>query len=762
MAGFIPRLSRGNVEKMTHIFGIRHHGPGSAKSLLKSLRDVQPDILLVEGPADATEMLPWLAHQDMQPPVALLVYRPDNPKRAGFFPFAIFSPEWQGIQYALRQNIPVRFMDLPQGYFLVTETKLAMPDGSVMETLAHAAGYKHYEQYWNALVEQRQDDDELFTGVLEMMVALRDEAAKNSEAHQPQLNPEELEGERLAEAREAYMRQSIREAQQEGFKKIAVICGAWHSPALQVEKYNASIDTKLIESLPTTEVEAAWVPWSYSRLASWQGYGAGIQSPGWYHHLWETNNSDRGSIGWLTGVSQLLRDEGFDTSSAHIIETVRLAESLAAIRGLVAPGLAELSEATQTVMCFGDAVPLQLIQKKLIVGERFGSTPPDSPVVPLQRDLLAEQRRLKLRPELAKGTLTLDLRNEIHLEQSHLLHRLKLLNISWGQVLPVRGKGGTYREVWNMQWLPEYTLRVIEANVWGNTVTDAAQSYARELATGAKNLATLTQLLDAVILADLTDVLPDVMRRIEDEAAQGRDILHMIDALQPLVRVLRYGSVRQTDKTMLQQVVDGLITRICVVLPMTCASMNNEAAGDMLERVNAMQNVITTLQHKEHRDNWQQVLKTLVDMPNAHGLLAGRSCRILLESKVFTSADTMQRLERALFLSPVASRTIEELLRTAFWLEGFLKGSGLLLIHDEVLWQLIDNWIERVNGEQFVEVLPLLRRTFSGFNENIRQQLSERVKTGEIKASEVVPTEFNQQQAEKILPLLRQLLGIKS
>jgi hypothetical protein len=133
----------------------------------------------------------------------------------------------------------------------------------------------------------------------------------------------------------------------------------------------------------------------------------------------------------------------------------------------------------------------------------------------------------------------------------------------------------------------------------------------------------------------------------------------------------------------------------------------------------------------------------------------------LLESKLFTSSDTMQRLERAMFLSPISTRTIEELLKTAFWLEGFLKGSGLLLIHDETLWKLIDAWVEGVNPEQFIEILPLLRRTFSGFNQNIRQQLSERVKHGEVTEPSVVTTEFNHQQAEKVLPLVMQLLGVK-
>jgi hypothetical protein len=76
----------------TSIFGIRHHGPGSARSLRLALEELQPDCVLVEGPPDAEGVLPLLAHPDMKPPVALLVYKPDDPKRAVYYPFAIFSP----------------------------------------------------------------------------------------------------------------------------------------------------------------------------------------------------------------------------------------------------------------------------------------------------------------------------------------------------------------------------------------------------------------------------------------------------------------------------------------------------------------------------------------------------------------------------------------------------------------------------------------------------------------------------------------------
>lgn len=35
------------TEQTVHLFGIRHHGPGCARSLRKALETLQPDCLLV-------------------------------------------------------------------------------------------------------------------------------------------------------------------------------------------------------------------------------------------------------------------------------------------------------------------------------------------------------------------------------------------------------------------------------------------------------------------------------------------------------------------------------------------------------------------------------------------------------------------------------------------------------------------------------------------------------------------------------------------
>jgi hypothetical protein len=99
-----------------HIFGIRHHGPGSARSVLQALEELQPDVILIEGPPDANDFIPFIGHPDMHPPIALLVYSADEPKYAAYYPFAQFSPEYQAIRFALDNAITVRFMDLPVGH----------------------------------------------------------------------------------------------------------------------------------------------------------------------------------------------------------------------------------------------------------------------------------------------------------------------------------------------------------------------------------------------------------------------------------------------------------------------------------------------------------------------------------------------------------------------------------------------------------------------------------------------------------------------
>lgn len=753
------------MAEQVHIFGIRHHGPGSARSLLRALETLQPDCILVEGPPDAQEVIQFAIHEEMKPPVAILVYRPDVPKDAVYYPFAEFSPEWQAIRFGVAAGTPVRFIDLPQAIRLAEEKKVddepdATPDEPAPKPLddpppetnvrqdplrwiAEAAGYSDSERWWEHQFEERRDANEAFAAVLELMTALRAEAEKE----QPS-NPLEM-------AREAHMRQMIRAAQKEGFARIAVIVGAWHAPALAVMP-SAKHDADILKGRDKVKVAATWVPWTHGRLSFWTGYGAGIESPGYYEELWRTQKPGERGLRWLTRVAHLMRAEQLEGSTASIIEAVRLADTLAAIRGRPVPGLVEFNEAARSVFCFGDDLPLRLIERRLIVGERLGEVPDATPMVPLQSDLRREQKRLRLPPEADERTLELDLRKPNDLDRSRVLHRLAMLGIAWGKAAQAAGKG-TFKEAWRLRWEPEFEVKLIESAVWGNSVAGAASGKAIAASLDG-GLPELSALVEKALLADLPDALDAVMHALNERAAVSSDTGLLMDALPPLANVSRYGNVRQSDTALISTVMDGLIARICVGVSAACASLGEDAATEMKGRIESTDAAIRLVQHESHLADWTSALARLTTLPNIHGLVTGRATRLLFDDGKLPAEEVARHLSLALSR---ANNPVE----AAAWIEGFLSGSGMLLLHQNALWSLIDNWLASLTGEHFQEMLPLLRRTFGAFQRPERVQLLERAKAGAGAAASQSASagdeSVNVERARLVLPTVACILGIE-
>ena len=429
------------------VLGIRHHGPGSARAVLTALEDLQPDRVLIEGPPEADALVPLVADPDLVPPVALLAYRNDTPAAAAFWPFAVFSPEWQALTWSARHQVPVGFMDLPAAVLLADRAepdRQPRPKPSVrtdpIAVLAEVAGYDDPERWWEDVIENRRDGDP-FDAVADAMTAVRSD--------RPETDQRTLQ-------REAHMRKTLRSAQKAGARRIAVVCGAWHAPALTGKLPTVSADTALLRGLPTAKVTATWVPWTHSRLAFSSGYGAGVDSPGWYRHLF--TDTEHGLERWMTRSAGVLRQHDLPTSTAHVIEAVRLARALAQLRGRPEPGLTEVTDATRAVLCEGSETAVGFILRDAVVGEELGRVPDSAPMVPLEADLRATAKSLRLKYEPTAKEITLDLRHQNDLRRSHLWWRLRILGIDWASPAEVAGTG-TFKEGWTLAWRPELSVR---------------------------------------------------------------------------------------------------------------------------------------------------------------------------------------------------------------------------------------------------------------------------------------------------------------
>ncbi|MEU3525389.1 DUF5682 family protein [Streptomyces sp. NPDC038707] len=838
------------------LLGVRHHGPGSARAVRAALEAARPAVVLIEGPPEADALIPLAADPDLRPPVALLAHAVDEPGRSAFWPFAEFSPEWVAIRWALDHGVPARFIDLPATHTLAwgenaegagsdgggagpdgtgagSRTKVVAPDGGdagaggggdspsdgsgagpgdretgpggrrfgpgdaeevrvdPLAVLAEAAGYDDPERWWEDVVEHRgpgaDDPFAPFAAVEEAMTALRERYGA---------------GGRRDLVREAHMRLRLRAARKECGHAVAVVCGAWHVPALR-ERTTVTADRALLRGLPKVKTDVTWVPWTHRRLARTAGYGAGIDSPGWYEHLFQA--PDRPVERWLTKVAGLLRAEDRIVSSAHVIEAVRLAETLAVLRGRPLPGLGETTDAVRAVLCEGSDVPLALVRDRLVVGDALGEVPESAPAVPLQRDLARQQRSLRLKPEALERDLELDLRGDTDAGRSRLLHRLRLLGVGWGEPARSRGGTGTFRETWRLRWEPELSVRVAEAGVWGTTVQAAARAKAEADAAAAHALADVTALAEQCLLAGLPEALPVVMRVLADRAALDTDVGHLAQALPALVRSLRYGDVRGTDTGALAGVAAGLAERVFVGLPPACAALDADAAEEMRGHVDAVHTAVGLLTESltatggegagggdgrasratgepltgeplgggrsadGHsaggglRDRWRTVLRTLSLRETAPGVIRGRAVRLLLDDGALRPEEAARLM--GLALSPGTPPAV-----AAAWVEGFAGGGGgLLLVHDERLLGLLDTWLTGVPADAFTDVLPLLRRTFAAYEPGVRRTLGELVRRGPgdrpggAAQGAAVPgfaAEPDTARADAVLPVLRLLLGL--
>ncbi len=774
-------------DDQVYLLGIRHHGPGCAHALNNALEEIQPDLVLLEGAVELEQGWQLMAEDGMQPPVAQLIYDPKDPSRASFYPWGEFSPEWQAMAYCHRQQVPLQMMDLPAGieFELQAQREQLTEDAeqeshnleldsdqatkeddqaeaaqsssdlqaifeSPLDRVVKAAGYSDSESWWDATVEHQQGGLETFAAIAELMTSARDaEQEKQAQAKLEEVSQPDHD---RTELREAHMRKMLRAARKT-HQRIAVVCGAWHVPALAAN-VKVKDDNALLKGLKKRKVEVAWVPYTFERFGFRSGYRAGIDSPGWYQHLYQhlPEGSDTLTINWMIKIAHLLREQGYGCSSAHVIEAVRLAQQLAKLRGLSIPSLGETMDAAKAVMTEGEPAPLKVIHRDLIVGNKLGFIPESVPQLPIEQDLMALIKRLRLKQDAKIQPLTLDLRKDSGLQRSQLLHQLNLLGIGWGQPLGNSGTG-TFKEEWTLQWQPEFSLALIDASTLGNTIAAAAKAAIQKRIQQADSVTELAKLLDMIQLTDLQSAIPTALERLKSMAAVSADLQDLMQALLPLVQVSRYGSVRKVSSDGIEQILASMIIRICNGLASACVSLDQDAAYNMLKAMDLAHSAINMLEQEDFTQRWQTALIELLEHSACHPVLQGRCARILYDSDQLDA----EQLSHEFRLTLSEGNEVSE---AAAWLEGLLLNGAVLLLFDNKLFEMIDAWINQLAPEDFTRVLPLVRRAFATFSAMELNQLAGQIRFGNNNQKALAMTQ-DSELAQQALASIADVMGLQ-
>jgi hypothetical protein len=725
-----------------HVFGVRHLSPGGAWHLRATLDAVRPKVVLIEGLTDADALIPDLTRSGTRPPVAILAYTDTVPVRTLVYPLATYSPEYQALVWAKENRATVEFIDLPSDIFLglqdVEMERLAKerekaeqadrpaspawrpePERSVYERIAERCGEADYDTYWERRFEHNLSHDAYRSAAYALGQALRDEP-----------DPPVWRAENLV--REAFMRRRINEVLGDGVKpqQVLAVVGAFHASVLGPD-LPAMTDQELA-SLRRRSSKLTLMPYSYFKLSSQSGYGAGNHAPAYFELVWELLNAgglDELPHRYLSDVVRRMRGAGTHRSTAEVIEGVRLARTLAALHDGSAPTLADLQDAAVTLVGHGERSTVAEALSHVNVGTAIGELPKGVSRTSIQEDFDRLMSRLKL--EKYKKTvaeeLTLDLRENRHvktadaafldLNRSTFFHRLRVLGVEFAKPLPSGQQAATWAEKWKLQWSPESEIALVEAVLLGETV---------ELATGFK----FKQLLEAATGIDqAADVVRDACqcglaksmdlarKRLQELAAVSSDLKAIAHACAQLSLVVRYGDVRKFDPSPLLPLIDELFVQGALALH-AAAACDNAAAKDLVVSIDELNRV--SLEHSERIEGelWVTQLRKLSDADDRNPLLSGYACAVLLERGLMATDDLAREVSRR--LSPGIPADLG-----AGWFEGLSKRNRAALLARQPLWVELAGYVQSLDDEQFKRAIVFLRRAFGGFAPHQKRQICE-------------------------------------
>ncbi|WP_339265171.1 DUF5682 family protein [Paenibacillus sp. FSL R5-0744] len=758
-----------------HIFGVRHLSPGGAQHLLSFLHEIEPTAVLIEGPSDATPEIRHVINMTTKPPIAILAFTEEVPVRTALWPLALYSPEYQAMRWAEQQGAYTAFIDLPSSVVIALQdirtksrdsveqseesevnntVEKAPEEASLYDRVAELAGELDYDMYWERNFEHNTNKG----AYQEAIISFSSQMRQISEENERHNNVIEYAHNTI---REAYMRRQIQDTIAAGHQpnKIVVVCGAYHAAALA--DLASGMSDEEIDALPSLNSKLTLMPYTYYKLSSLSGYGAGNLAPHYYQMMWERMMN--GSLEdlpnhYLSTVARYLRNTGTHRSTAEIIEAVRLAESLAALHGGSAPTLRDLRDAALTLLGRGELSVIAEALARTDIGTAIGELAEGISQTPIQDDLNRQLKRLKLEKYKTPvaNDLELDLRENrrvsseeaayLDLNRSFLFHRLRLLGIDLVNIRASGQTGATWAEHWVMKWSPEVEIQVVESTLLGETIEIASAYVLQQKLDGSSTIAEASALIRTAYECGMIHQMEAGRQTLQRLAVDTRDVVQIAASIHELSLLIQYGDVRRIDTKPLIPLLEQLFRRACLFL-LDASQCNDEASGEMLKAMNILNQV--AIAHSEELDEllWIQELKHLSERDDCNPRLSGVACSILLERNAMTAQQCSEEVSRR--LSPGIPAELG-----AGWFEGMSMRNRYVLLSRLSLWEQLNEYINSLDDVEFVRALVFLRRAFSTFERREKTMIAELL--GELwgvnteQAAEILTGELKEAEAKMI------------
>lgn len=716
-AELMQRLAAIPASARLRLVPVRHHSPLCAWQLRALIRSERPQRVLIEGPAEANALLPYLAASSARPPLALYTCSraasdgSGERARRAFYPLAEFSPEWVALREAVRIQAEVIFIDRPAAALMEHaepgehEASLlddhGLGEGERAERVLGASGCRDFDHWWDCHFEagcQQLTPQNYFERLQRWCLLLRE-------------RPDSAQ----CSARERAMAAHVAAACASGLRTL-VVTGGIHTEAIAV--LLAQSTPSLIEPADG-RAECYLLPYALDRIDAAHDYAAGLPDTGYYQLYWHAlERADaRPERAAAEAAAQRalhgLKAQGETTGLPDAIEAVLMSERLAALRG-VPLGRAEVLDALGACLLrdgldsAGEALRQQRL-RRLLSANVTGSLPRRYPRAPLVEDFRRRAGALGL-PLLPGGERerALDLyRSPKHRQISQLLHQLRALGVPYAELHagPDFAAGTDLervREIWQLSWRPEVDARLTECQHFGAQLPEAA--LAALLQRAARHPAEAPRCLVEALRMGLHGSVQPLLQLTAAWSQRCAHLPELSHGLALLSGAWRAAEVLQSAAEIdLPQLLAQVFSRACRQIHWL-GQMDRPAAAEVMLALGTLNTLCD--EHWAARETFLDALHSLQDA-TLPAMLRGRAVGILSARGRLTLDATRQRLAAVLDSGLIDAESLCD------YLLGFLPLARQVLTSSPALLKAFNAALLEWDEECFLRVLPGLRLAFT-------------------------------------------------
>ncbi len=729
---------------------VRHHSPACAFHVKKVMEEYRPSIVLIEGPENANELIPVMVHPDTAAPFAIYYSYYDKAGQLSeekehykcYYPFLDYSPELVALRTANALGIPAAFADLSYAGILAASQKgrglrkkeeknnynddYLLSRNEYIQKLCEKAHLRSFDEFWEKYFEIggiSRESENWFSDLLLYCIQARENT------------PEEVSRDDGSRARGIHMAESVLQVISEGFQRVLVVTGGFHTPSLsallQDDTFISGLRKKKPEKTKKVEQSVYLLPYSMEAADALNGYASGMPYPAFYQQIWEKlyefpEDCYRQTVlDFLVSCGKEARRKEGNISTYDEICATRMADGLSLLRGKKQPGAYELFDAVLSSYVKGECTiatdtPMQILRKNM-TGNAVGKLCGQAAVPPIVQNFEDQCRLFSLKTGSTLETeITLSLfSSDRHRKMSSFFHRMLFLNTAYarrlkGPNLQRQKDRNLIREIWRYKWSAQVNAALIDVSVYGATIEEAADSLVKEELKKELGAGACAVLLTKVFEMGLKDKLQTVYDRVQELIQKDTDFYSLADALSYLKMMQELGPLYQSalDFNLLLQLT---IRKLIFLLP-SMAAVKEE---DLNKCMNAVK-LLYQLTKDNAREEYFEILMQMQKNPQIQAGLDGCIHGILYGG----GKEEVSLIESACL--GYFRGTKVQMKKTALFFRGlFFSARDLIFVGGQILG-ILDSFLQQAENTEFMELLPELRMAFTYFTPREIDKIAEK------------------------------------